>query len=151
MILDNLPHWRQYAAISPRFQKAFAYLEKFNAQVETGRYELDGDNVYALVQKYTTKGLDGRLYEAHRQYIDIQYVHSGRETILWAPLSALTHVNKPYDEKSEAALFGLIQENFAINLSAGQFTILFPADGHVPCTIWGAASDVTKVVVKVRI
>ncbi len=151
MIFDNLSEWRQYAAISPRFQKAFAYLEKFDDTIATGRYDLDGDNLYALVQKYTTKGLDGRLYEAHRQYLDIQYVHTGRETILWAPLAALTNVNKPYDAKTEAALFGLVPNGFAINLTNRQFTVLFPGDGHVPCTIWDAPSDVTKVVVKVRI
>jgi len=151
MILDQLAHSRQYTALSPRFQAAFAFLDKFDGTAAPGKYEIDGTNLYALVQKYTTKPAAGRQYEAHLKYIDIQYVHSGRETILWAPLPALKQPAIPYDEKSEAAMYNLIPEGFDINLSAGLFTILFPGDGHVPATVWGSPSEVSKVVVKVKI
>jgi YhcH/YjgK/YiaL family protein len=151
MILDILAHSSQYTALSPRFQAAFAFLKKFDGTAAPGKYEIDGTNLYALVQKYTTKPSAGRQFEAHLKYIDIQYVHSGRETILWAPLPALKTPTIPYDEKGEAAMYALIPDSFDINLSAGMFTILFPGDGHVPTCTWGAPSEVSKVVVKVKI
>ena len=151
MILDHISQWRQYTGLSPRFQAAFGYLEKFDGKTAPGRYELDGSNVYALVQKYATKSTENRLYEAHEKYLDVQYVHAGRETIYWAPLTALGKPSKAYDDKNDAALYPLIPGGFPVHLGAGDFTVLFPGDGHVPCCIWDSASDIVKVVVKVRV
>ncbi len=151
MILDNLTQWRRYAALSPRFERAFAFLQRVDDTTPVGRQEIDGDNVYALVQKYTTKPAANGQFEAHRKYIDVQYVQAGRETILWAPLASLTQVNMPYDEQQDAALFAQVPTATLLRLSAGQFTILFPEDGHVPCCVWDQPCEVHKVVVKVRV
>ena len=71
MILDNLTLWRQYAAISPRFEKAFSYLCELSGRALAERIAIDGDNVFALVVKTTTKPVAGRQLEVHRKYIDI--------------------------------------------------------------------------------
>lgn len=151
MILDDLTHWRHYAAISPRFKPAFEYLSTFDAGTALGRHDIDADNVFALVQKYTTKPLEGAQFEAHRKYIDIQFVFSGRESILWAPLSAMKTVNMAFDVSQDAALYALVPEQTELHVGSGQFALLFPEDAHSPCRVWGAPSDVHKVVVKVRV
>jgi biofilm protein TabA len=151
MILDTLAQSRKYAALSPRFQKAFDFLEQFDGRVGVGRVAIDGDAVYALVQKYTTQGHADRSFEVHRKYIDIQYVHAGRETILWAPLAALTTVTQPYKDDSDAALFAAVPAITPLHLGPGLFAILFPEDGHLPCCLWEQPCEVLKVVVKVRI
>ncbi|HYF37760.1 MAG TPA: YhcH/YjgK/YiaL family protein, partial [Prosthecobacter sp.] len=116
-----------------------------------GRHDLDGDNVYALVQQYTTKAQDKALFEAHRKYIDVQYVHSGREAILWAPLASMKEETMAYDPAKEAALFKLVPDFTAAHLSAGHFAILYPEDAHAPCVVWDQPSEVFKVVVKVAV
>lgn len=150
MILDNLSQCQRYTALSPRFAKAFEFLKKFNGSLKNGRYDIDGDDIYAIVQRYTTKPAAAGQFEVHRKYIDVQFVHAGRETILWAPLGSLTKVNMAFDEKQDAALFALVPAATPLRLGAGQFTILFPEDGHVPCCEWDKPGEVTKVVVKVR-
>src|SRR2546423_457006 len=90
------PNSEQFA----RIQRALEYLCRFEAHLKPGRYDLDGERVYALVQQYTTKPVEQSQFEAHRRYIDVQYVHAGRETILWAPIATLGTVTMPYDEKS---------------------------------------------------
>ena len=151
MILDNLSQCQRYTALSPRFAKAFEFLKKFDGTLKNGRHEIDGDNVFALVQKYTTKPAENGQFEVHRKYIDVQFVHSGKETILWAPLESLKDVNMAYDEKQDAALFKLVPTSTPLRLGAGQFTILYPEDGHVPCCEWNGPSEVSKVVVKVKV
>lgn len=151
MILDTLPQWRRYAAIMPGFAKAFEYLETLNTGTATGRYELDGDRVYCLVQRYQTKPLAQAKLEAHRNYVDIQYLIAGRETILWAPLAALTTVTQPYDATRDIGFFATVAGTTPVNLEAGHFSILFPADGHAPGIEWNGALDVVKAVVKVRL
>jgi biofilm protein TabA len=151
MILDILDHALRYASLTSRFANAFEFLKKADTSLKLGRHEIDGDNVFALVQKYTTKPLEKAQFEVHRKYIDVQFVHSGRETILWAPLASLKKVTMPYTDEQDAALFSLIPDSTPMHLSAGHFAILYPEDGHAPCCVWDAPCEVCKVVVKVRV
>lgn len=151
MILDTLPLWRRYATLNPRFAAGFAFLEQFQPDAAAGRHEIDGDSVYAIVQRYRTRPLTGMQLEAHRRYIDIQYVAAGREVIQWAPLAGLSEVTQPYDEVNEAALFALSADMVPIPVRTGWFAILFPDDAHAPCAAWGDPDDVVKVVVKVAV
>ena len=105
MILDCLSQWRRYAATLPGLEKAFEYLQTLEAGCPNGRYELDGDRVYCLVQRYRTKPLEQATFEAHRKYADVQCLLAGRETILWAPLTALITVKQPYDPNQDMGLF----------------------------------------------
>jgi YhcH/YjgK/YiaL family protein len=152
MILDNLSQCDRYKALSPRFAKAFEFLKKFDGTARNGRYDLDGDNAYALVQRYTTKPQSEGVFEAHRKYIDVQFVFKGRETIFWAPLESLTpHTKEAYKDEGDYALFHQVPTATPMRLSDGQFTILYPEDGHIPCSQWDGPCEVVKVVVKVRV
>lgn len=150
MLLDILENSKKYEALSPRFAQAFAYLRKFDGSQALGRHAIDGDNVFALVQKYVTKPLENLQFEVHRKYIDVQYIHAGRETILWAPLAGMEVETMAYDEKQDAALFKLIPHLTPLHLRARHFAILFPEDAHAPCGVWDEAGEVSKIVVKVK-
>jgi biofilm protein TabA len=151
MILDTLTQWRQYANISPRFEKAFTFLDRFDTHMSVGRYEIAGDDVFAFVQRHDTKPVNKGQYEAHRKYIDIQYIYRGCEAIYWAPLALLTNLTMPFDEKADVALFGHIPEGVAFQVRSGQFAILFPEDGHIPSCAWDQPAEVMKVVIKVKV
>jgi len=151
MILDTLAQAHHYSALSPHFAKAFAFLRQVRDDTPVGRVEIDGENVYAFVQQHFTKPVEERQYEAHRKYIDIQYVQRGRELIYWAPLPQLTDVTMPFDAEKDAALYNIIPDGVPVQVRPGQFAILFPEDGHVPSCAWGAPAEVLKVVVKVRV
>lgn len=150
MILDSLPQWRRYTALNARLAKAFAFLEQATPDIADGRHEIDGDAVFALVQRYQTRPAAGPL-EAHRRYVDVQYMLRGREVIQWAPLERLTTVARPYDEQQDAGLFAANAEVVPVPVSTGQFMILFPEDAHAPCCVWAEPEPVVKIVVKVAI
>ena len=149
MILDNLSQWRRYVSLSPRFLSAFDFLEKVDTTWKAGRYDIDGDVVYAIVQKYMTHPIETSPAEAHRKYIDVHYLVAGQEIMMWVPLASLTKVSMPYNEEQDAALFALVPTAASLRLSSGQFTIMFPEDGHAPGCIWDMPCEVFKVVVKV--
>ena len=151
MIQDTLDNSARYEVLSPRFSKAFGFLRTVDGTQAPGRHEIDGDHVFALVQKYSTKPVESALFEAHRRYIDVQYVHSGRETILWAPLAAMKEETMAYDGAKEAALWKLVRDVTPLHLGAGHFAILFPQDAHAPCVEWEKPEEVFKVVVKVAV
>ena len=151
MILDTLDHAVQYEALNSRFAKAFAYLRAVDGSQSLGRHDLDGDHCFALVQTYETKPVEKALFEAHRKYIDVQFIYSGRETILWAPLTAMAEETMAYSEEKEAALWKLVPDVTPLHMSAGHFAILYPQDAHAPCIEWEKPEQVFKVVVKVAV
>jgi biofilm protein TabA len=151
MILDTLDQASRYFALSPHFGKAFAFLQTVNDQKAPGRYEIDGDNIYAFVQRHSTKLVEERQYEVHRKYIDIQFMLTGREVMYWAPLAQMTNVTMAFDESKDAALFALIPEGVPVQVRAGQYAIFYPDDAHIPSCAWGAPAEVLKVVVKVKV
>lgn len=151
MILDTFEQASRYAALSPHFAAAFAFVRTVTDQTPLGRHEIAGDDAFGIVQQHATSALAGRLYEAHRRYVDVQCILRGRELIYWAPLPELAEVVMPFDEAKDAALFALSPAGQAIPVRAGQFAILFPADAHVPSVAWGDPAEVRKVVVKVRV
>lgn len=151
MIADTLGQCGRYACLSPRFAAAFGFLKNLPAGLPAGRHGLDGDNCFALVQDYTTKPPAQAAFEAHRKYADIQFIQAGRETLLWAPLVALTQVTKPYLEEKDIAFFAAPPASTPLNLQAGEFAIFFPEDGHAPGLECGGPCAVRKIVIKVRV
>ena len=151
MIFTTLADLHRYAYLHPRFAAAFTFLDSFTDAVSLGRHDLEDDHLFALVQEYETKALDSALFEAHRRYIDVQFVHSGRETILWTPLPTFTEATAAYDAGKDVALFRLNPLHTPLHLSAGSVAILYPEDAHSPCLHWDTPATVRKVVVKVAI
>lgn len=151
MIFDTLSNSARYESLNSRFAKAFAYLRTVDGSQPLGRHDLDGDDCFALVQTYETKPQEKALFEAHRKYIDVQFIQSGRETILWAPLASMAEETMAFDQSKDAALWKLVPDTTALHVSAGHFAILFPEDAHAPCIEWDQPETVFKVVVKVAV
>lgn len=151
MILDTLDRASLYAGVSPRLALAFQSLAGDLVSRPNGRYELEGENVYAIVQSYTTRAPEGGIWEAHRRYIDVQFVVSGVERMGYLPIERAT-VSQPYDEQSDAALFtDPAGAGSFVTVPAGSFALFFPHDVHSPTLALGTPSPVKKVVVKVAL
>jgi biofilm protein TabA len=150
MILDTIDHSVRYEPLHPRLRLAFSFLRGMNGQEADGRHEIDGDDVFALVQRVITKPIAEVEFEAHRRYIDVQYLLEGEETILWAPISAITETVRLYDETKDVAKWRLVHPHTPLRLRPGTFAIFYPEDAHSPCVAAPEPGPVTKVVIKVR-
>ena len=150
MITDTLAQHQRYTSLSPRFAAAFTFLNQLPTNLPDGRHDIEGDDCFALVQTYLTRPLAQAKFEAHRQYIDIQFLQAGRETLLWSPLDALTRVTEPYAAERDIVFFANPTHWTPIHLTAGQFSIFFPTDGHAPGLECNGSAEVRKIVIKVR-
>jgi YhcH/YjgK/YiaL family protein len=150
MILDLLVHANSYDKLGSGFAAGLAWLAKFDPQTADGRYEIDGDNVYALVQSYDTAAPSEKKYESHRVYADIQYVAAGSELILYAPTAQLQAATA-YDGTKDFLLYADPASTTPLLLGPGRFAVFLPQDGHKPGCIDGAACRMKKVVIKVRV
>lgn len=62
----------------PKLKEALACVEELRSQgFPTGRYEYEGG--FLFVQHGSTKAFSADDYEAHKKYIDIQYMIQGGE------------------------------------------------------------------------
>ena len=112
-----------------------------------GRYALDGDRLFVIVNDYATVSFrDGQL-EGHRRYIDVQYMAHGAEWIGYAPLGDLP-VQTDYNEDEDCILFA--GRGSFIPFKEGMFAVFFPQDLHLP-GVGDTPSPVRKVVIKVKI
>lgn len=146
--IDAQEFYRQYHANKTYWDKAFAFLKEHDLSTLTsGKYEIDGENVFASVTESPSKDFDKTNWESHRNYVDLQYVIEGKELIGVNPVakSVVTH---SYDEKKDAANYkadGKIYE-----ATPGTFFIFFPTDAHRPNITPGGNKVVKKLVIKIR-
>ena len=105
-VVANSEDAMRYESLNPHFAKAFGFLRRKNlAELPVGRYEIDGDNCWAMVQEVNLTPLDGSAkVEAHRKYIDIQSPITGDETIGQMTMDA-ERLALPFDEKKDIELF----------------------------------------------
>lgn len=151
MILDTIDNTHLYTSLHTSFAKAFEILRDSTlSQREDGRYTVDGDKVYYTIQRYTTKAMSQGRLEAHRKYIDIQFLLSGQELLGYAPVKDLT-VAEEYNPQKDIAFFNTPKDITKIKLEPGLFCILFPDDAHLPCCHLAAPAEVRKVVIKIRL
>jgi biofilm protein TabA len=150
MILDLVGHRERYGGLGFELDRALDYLADTDfAALEDGRHPIDGDVNFSLVSTYETEPESARSFEAHRRYIDVQYLLSGREIIHWAPLQELTPAGDYSVEKDIVFLAG--DPRARLQLTPGSFAVFYPEDGHKPNCAWDGPRQVRKVVVKVRI
>jgi YhcH/YjgK/YiaL family protein len=151
MILDTIENARLYFGLHPGFVRAFEILRnKTLAKKEDGKYALDGEKIYYTIQRYKTKPIIEGNLEAHRKYIDIQFLLSGVELLGYAPLKGLT-VAEEYNPQKDIVFFHTPREITKVKLEPGLFCILFPSDAHLPSLQLAEPADVRKVVIKIGI
>jgi biofilm protein TabA len=148
MILDRIENACLYYRLGDRLEAALRALKTEQLiHAGIGRHELRGPDIFALVQEFQTRPRELGKWEAHRRYIDIQFVASGVEVIGHTDVNNLT-VIEPYREKEDIAFF--TGDGSFMTLTAGMFAIFFPHDAHMPCLALALPGPVRKIVLKVR-
>jgi len=138
-----------YTHLGSKFQKAFTFITDPELMLlDNGKYEIDEENVFALVSEYKTKDeIDGKL-EAHRKYIDLQFVAKGTELFGYAPFRNQQLISE-YDEEKDIAFFN--GDKSFMKMEQGMFAVLFPYELHMPGIKTTSRQDVKKIVVKIKV
>lgn len=148
MILDRLDNADRYVALNPALAAAFAFLRRAGVdRLPLGRQEIDGDRVYAIVAKDKGRRRDEAKLEAHRRYIDIQFVVTGTDEMGWKDLASCREPPVPYDAKKDFVLLEDRPDSW-VAVGPGTFAVFFPEDAHAPLVGTGV---IHKVIVKVAV
>ncbi len=143
MIIDALANSEKYESLHKDFKLVFDYIKTHNlAQMECGRHELRGNEVFFNLQEYETK--PSQKLEAHKKYIDIQVVITGEEYMGYTNLDKTTIIEAYNSEKDVMFLSGDVDKLKADNKT---FLIFYPQDAHMPAL--GNNQKVRKAIFKI--
>ena len=149
MVYDTLEHRAQYRGLGERFMKALDYLAATDfSALPDGRQEIDGDDVFANIGSYVTKP-ENVTPEAHKTYMDIQYVFEGVESIGVGPVEEMGGIVEARPE-GDIWLRKAGHLDY-VTLEKGRFIAVWPGDAHAPGIAVGAPAPARKCVVKVRV
>ena len=141
----------QYHKNKELWDKAFAFLK--NNKLDTlapGKYVIDGDNLFVSVTEGPTKDLEAARWEAHKKYIDIQYIIVGKEKMGVMPVDKASIVNN-FDDVKDIGFYTAEEKDAVYHEATPEaFLIFFPDDAHRPgIKIEGTDSN-KKLVVKIK-
>ena len=133
MIQSHLMDSARYEALHPHFKQVFDYIKANDlSKVPAGRIELEGSNLFINVVDTELIPATSAKLEAHRKYIDIQLLLCGpAEVFGWSEKKDCLTPETDFDEAKDIQLFTDIPQCF-YTVAEGQFSILFPEDGHAP-------------------
>jgi len=153
MIFGDIKNFdNEKRAYSPAIVKAIEFLKNTDLEkLAEGKYEIDGDKMYANVMERETKLKSDARAEIHKKYIDVQYLVSGAEIIGFARLSDDNVIVEDLLDKKDIAYYTTVKNENELLLSPGQFGIFFPDDIHRPTCAVGSPAMIKKVVVKIHV
>ena len=130
MLTTNITLAEKYDYLSDKFKKAFTFLRETDlASLPIGRTEIDGDEVYASVQSYTTMTVEECAFESHLEYFDVQYVVEGEECFGYEPVKNLTP-SMDYDAERDLIFYNEPDNAGSVILKAGDFAIVPPEETY---------------------
>ena len=148
MIVDRLEHADRYCDMHPAFAQAFAFLKRSDlAELPAERHEIDGDRLFCIISQGPGRPRSEAKLEAHREYIDIQYVIAGDEEMGWKPTADCRISHTPYDAEKDIEFFQDEPDSWN-DVPPGSFVIFFPQDAHAPLVGEG---EIHKVVLKIAV
>ena len=150
MTHGDLKNWKSIPGVKG-FEAAFEFLErKTLPDVPVGKHAIEGEQVYALVQKLPSRAAETAQFESHRKYIDLHYLVSGQEITGFAPADSLK-LAVAYDESKDVILYAIPPQYTQIEMKPGRFAIYHPGQAHLPNCHFQGPHDLHKVVIKVHV
>ncbi len=132
-------------------QTALAYLKnndftKFNP----GVYEIQGKDLYAQVFDIVTDKQDVKQPESHNQFIDVQFLVSGKEKIGVSNYKS-SYIVKEHIIERDLIYYENVEDETLLEMKPGFFCVFYPDDVHRPAVLNCESMEIRKVVIKINI
>jgi YhcH/YjgK/YiaL family protein len=148
VVIDTLESAEKYECLHPGLAAAFAWLRETDlSSLEPGKPEIAGRKLWANIIAAPAKAEEDCRLEVHRDYLDIQVLVRGSESIGWKPTAACESPAGEFDAEKDVGFFQDEPTGWYA-VPEGGFALFFPEDAHAPMCGNG---DLFKVVVKVAV
>ena len=152
MILGSLSEFAKQKTLLPAaVVRALDVLQQQDlANMEPGRYEIEGDQLFYLVQDAMPRMLDGCKSEAHATYADIQLPVTARERFGMALAQPGLVAEDDRMDSHDIAFYPTPANEFFMDVDPGSFAVFLPGELHRPCVAIDNQTPFRKIVVKVH-
>ncbi len=141
---------RQYRGNKSGWDKAFAFMKEHNPDsLKTGKYVIDGGNVFADITDNPSSQLAEAKWHSHRRYCDIIYIIKGREMIGIAPIAGAP-VIIPFNDKGDSQFYKQDMKGAYYVSEPGTFFMFFPTDVHRPFIKVEGCDYVKRIRIKIK-
>ncbi|NDP20411.1 MAG: DUF386 domain-containing protein [Paludibacter sp.] len=148
--VDMAAFEKHYGEFPERWETAFEYLVNNDLKaLPLGRKDIN-ETVYVTVSEYTTKDIEDADYEAHKKYIDLQYIITGEELMGLTREYAALKVISPYVEEKDIEFYDY-NGGGLLTATPDNYFIFFSGDVHKPCIKRTNNSIVRKIVIKIQL
>ncbi len=145
MIFDSLKYYENYKGLGNVY-KALEFLKNTDfSKMEVGRYKLN-DDIYYILQEYDC--IKREVGEAHKKYIDVQYILDGEEVMCVASIDSEKTL---VEEKEENDVYFYKCNTTPLSLKKDDFVVFYPNDIHMATKFDDRESRCRKVVIKVKV
>ena len=146
MIVCPFKELSRYTAVIPGLEEAMSVMADIT-DLTPRTIPLSGSN-RIIIQSYTSKlPAEGRA-EAHREFLDIQYVLEGEECVGWANVDTLTPDGDFVTDSDIGFYKGHVD---LMRIGAGNCYVVFPEDAHMPGIAVAEPKPCVKMVVKLKV
>lgn len=152
MIVGHLDKLAEESRLWPAaIKRGLEYLRNNDlSALEKGKHVIDGEALFVMIDQYENQPKANRRPEAHRLYLDIQYIIAGEEIIGWDLLSGNSAIDEDLSAGKDLIFYKPGENETDIVMTAGMYAVFFPWDVHRPCCQRQSASVVKKAVVKIK-
>lgn len=134
---------------APLIEAITAALQAQPRHKAPGSYSLDGDRLFMNVMQFSTQPAAQKRAELHREYIDIQLLLDGEETIHYGVAGSARECDIWHDAE-DYQLCDTIADRQSLVLTPGMFAVFMPGEPHKPGCSEGIAREIKKVVIKLH-
>ena len=146
MIVCPFKELKRYAAVIPGLEEAMKEMAAVT-DLTPRTIPLSGTN-RIIIQSYNTKLPGEGRPEAHREFLDLQYIIEGEELVGWAPLDTLTPADEYNPVKDKQMFTGHVD---FMRIPAGYCYVVYPEDGHMPGSHLDTPKTSKKLIVKLKV
>lgn len=154
MIRAILKDAERYYPLGEGVKLALEYIRNTDLlALPAGRYPIDGEKVFALIQEPTTQPQDVAPYENHKNHADLQMTLKGTEHVGYCPIDRMK-LKGEYDPNTDVQLYeseGGAGKILLKNVTGESFSLFFPEDGHQPYVTIDEPEQIKKVVIRIRL
>lgn len=119
--------------------------------ISAGRYQDNQTGWLVQVLDLQTGPQSENYPEAHRKFIDVQYLVYGEEYIGVATEKAELEIHQPYDADRDIIFYRHAPNETLLLMKPGNFAVFFPQDLHRPNCAINDPLPIRKVVIKIPV
>ncbi|MFV0321377.1 MAG: YhcH/YjgK/YiaL family protein [Alphaproteobacteria bacterium] len=147
-ISDAIPEW--YPEALKKLIQIFKTTD-FH-KIDLGKHIVDGDNIFFVVDEYTTIEPKVARPEDHQIYADLQFIFRGEERFGVTLGNDTLVESEAYDIERDIRFYEPSNQYGRLHFKQGMYIIVMPEDVHVPrLDMPDGHREVRKVVGKIKV